>query len=51
MNRPEPPQGMNTALEQVNAAVKSILRKWRARRAAKADRPEDRPGNPPAAGG
>jgi len=46
MNRPEPPQGMNSALEQLNAAVKSIFRRWRARKAAKTGGSEDRPDNP-----
>jgi hypothetical protein len=52
MNRPEPPQPMNSALEQLNDAVRSIFRKRRAKKAAKTGRPDDRPDHPspPAAG-
>ena len=51
MNRPEPPQPMNTALEQLNAAFRSIARRWRAK-TRKPGGPEDRrDGPPPAAAG
>ena len=47
MNRPEPPQGMHSALEQLNAAVKAVFRRRRARKAAKTGGSEDRPDQPP----
>ncbi len=48
MNRPAPERPEGMALEQLNEAVKSIFRKWRARRAAKAAGPGDGPENPSA---
>ena len=41
MNRPQPEHPEAKALEQLNEAVKSIFRKWRTRRAAKAAGLED----------
>ena len=46
MNRPEPQPPIATALEQLKAAFRSIVRSWRAR-TSKAGGPEDRPDSPP----